>query len=157
MENKVEIRIATMNDIEQICQLYTEFFAYNAKLQPKYCKEIKENGNYPKSIITDDKSDIIIAIENNTILGFVHIQEAETPPYDSVVQHKFAVIIDFIVTVLCREKGIGKKLMDEAKKWTKLRNLEYIELMVLNNAKEANSFYEKNGFVTVSHTMRYGL
>ena len=125
----MEIRTATLDDIEQICQLYNEFFAYNAKLQPEYCKEAKENGNYPKSTITDDKSDIIVAIENN-------------------------IILDFIVTASCREKGVGAKLMDEAKKWTKTRALDYIELFALNNAIEANRFYEKNDFVTVSHTMR---
>ena len=35
----MEIRTATLDDIEQICLLYNEFFAYNAKLQPEYCKE----------------------------------------------------------------------------------------------------------------------
>ena len=35
----MEIRTATLDDIEQICQLYNEFFAYNAKLQLEYCKE----------------------------------------------------------------------------------------------------------------------
>ena len=150
----MEIRTATLNDIEQICLLYNEFFAYNNKLQPEYCKAVKENGDYPKSVIADEKSDIIVSVEDNNILGFIHIREDQTPPYDSVVQHNFAVIIDFIVTASCREKGVGAKLMDEAKKWTKTRKLDYIELFVLNNAIEANRFYEKNDFVTVSHTMR---
>ena len=108
MDNLMEIRVATLDDIEQICQLYNEFFAYNNKLQPEYCKAVKENGIYPKSVTTDERSDIIVAVENNNILGFIHIREDETPPYDSVVQHNFAVIIDFIVTVSSRERGWGK-------------------------------------------------
>jgi len=133
---------------------YNGFSNKSNNLQPEYCKAVKENGNYPKSVITDEKSDIIVAVENNNILGFIHIREDKTPPYASVVQHNFSVIIDFIVTVSSREKGGGAKLMDEAKKWTKIRKLEYIELFVLNNAIEVNRFYEKNDFDTVSHTMR---
>ena len=47
--------------------------------------------------------------------------------------------------------------MAAAKKWAKERNLDYIELFVLSNAEEANAFYEREGFETVSRTMRYVL
>ena len=151
----MEIRLAVSKDIEQICQLYNEFFAYNARLQPKYCRAAEENGEYPRSTTTNKNSDIFIAVENDTIVGFVHIREAQTPQFDSVVPHKYAEIIDFMVTASHREKGIGSKLMDEAKQWSKVRNLDYIELVVLSNAKEAFSFYEQKDFVAVSHIMRY--
>ena len=32
----MEIRLATLNDIGQLCHLFTEFFAYNAALQPEF-------------------------------------------------------------------------------------------------------------------------
>lgn len=151
----MEIRFATLDDIEAISLLYNEFFAYNADLQPEYCRLSKESGAYPKIVIADNNADLLIAVENDTIVGFIHIREAQTPPFDSVIPHKYAEIIDFIVTASYRKKGIGSKLMDFAKQWSKSRNLDYIELSVLTNAKEAFHFYDQKDFVTVSHTMRY--
>jgi len=67
----IEIRLAIMNDIEALCPILTEFFAYNAELQPTYCTAAIEGGEYPKSIIESDNSDFLIAIENDVIVGFI--------------------------------------------------------------------------------------
>ena len=150
----MEIRIAILEDVEQICCLYTEFFSYNAALQSDYYVAAKESGEYPKSVISIENADVILALEGEAIVGLVHIREVQTPPYPAIVPHKFAEIIDFVVTASYREKGIGSKLMGAAKQWGKARNLDYIELFVLSNAKEAFRFYEIRDFATVSHTMR---
>lgn len=148
------VRLATLNDIAAICQLYNEFFAYNAGLQPKYYKAGKEAGSYPKSTIESKESDIFVAVENDTVAGFIHIRETKTPPFDALVPHNYAEVIDFITTAAHRNKGIGTMLMDAAKQWSKIRNLDYIELFVLRNAKDEIRFYEHSDFVHVSHTMR---
>ena len=143
-----------LEDIKQICGLYNEFFKYNEKLQPEYCKAGIESGVYPKSVIESSNADIFIGIENNVIIGFVHIKEAQTPAFDSVVPHNYAEIIDFMVTASHREKGVGSRLVDSVKMWCKQRNLDYIELAVLSNAKEAICFYEQKNFTTTTHIMR---
>jgi len=153
----MELKIATVNDIEALCPLLTEFFAYNAQLQPLYCNAAVENGEYPKSIIESENSDFLIAVDGDSIVGFVHICQMETAPYDAFVPYGYAEIIAFMVTATCREKGIGSLLIDYAKKWSKDRSLDYIELFSLVNANEANRFYDKNDFVTVSHIRRYVL
>ena len=150
----MEVRAAVHNDIEQICLLYNEFFAYNAKIDPVYCRAGKETGEYPKSVIEDAGSDLIVAAEDGKLTGFIHIKEGRTPPYDALMQNHYAQIIDFIVTEEHRQKGIGKKLMDAAKEWATLRNLDYIELFVLQGAKNEHRFYERNDFATVMQTMR---
>ena len=150
----MEIRLATLEDIKQIRELYNEFFNYNAALQPEYCKAGIESGAYPKSAIESSSADIFIALENNVIIGFIHIREAQTPAFDSVVPHNYAEIIDFMVAASHREKGVGSKLMDSVKQWCKKRNLDYIELAVLSNAKEALCFYGQKDFTTTAHIMR---
>ena len=153
----MEIRLATIEDIEGICLLYNEFFSYNAKLQGEYYKAVKESGTYPKSMIKSNSSDIFIATENNIVMGLIHVKETQTLPFDSVVPHKYCEIVDLIVTASQRKKGIGSMLMDAAKQWSKARNLDYIELFVLSNAESETLFYESKGFINVSHVMRYTL
>lgn len=150
----MEIRLATLSDIDPICRLYEEFFAYNAGLQPKYYKAGKEAGEYPKSVIASEDSDIFIAVENGEARGLIHVRQARTPPFEAVAPHKYAEIVDLIVTAARRRKGAGSMLMDAAKQWSRARNLDYIELFVLSDAKGEFLFYEREGFVTVSHTMR---
>jgi len=153
----MEIRLAAMNDIEALCPLLTEFYAYNAALQPVYCEASVENGKYPETVIESDDEDFIIAIEDAVVVGFIHIHQMKTPAYDSVVPYNYAEIMSFMVTSQRREQGIGSKLIESAKQWSKARNLAYIELFSLTNANEANRFYDKENFVTVSHNRRYTL
>jgi len=153
----LDIRLATLEDVEPICLLYNEFFAYNAELQPEYCYAANEGGEYPKSTITSDSSDIFLAIADGEIAGFIHVREGQTPPFDSVVSHKYAEIIDFIVTGTHRRKGLGAKLLDAVKQWSSARNLAYIEILALSNAEDAIKFYRREDFATVSHTMRFSL
>jgi hypothetical protein len=42
----MEIRLATLDDMEALCALLTEFFAYNAGLQPKYSRAVVERGEF---------------------------------------------------------------------------------------------------------------
>ena len=153
----MEIRLATLNDIEALRPLLTEFFAYNAGLQPMYCRADNESGEYPKNIIESGNSDFLVAVKNEAIVGFIHINQMKTPPFGSIAPHHYAEIMAFMVTAPHREQGIGSKLMDAAKQWSNARNLDYIELAALTNAKEALRFYEQKDFVTVSHIKRFTL
>jgi len=71
----LEIRLASLNDIEALCPLLAEFFAYNAKLQPMYCCAAAESGEYPKNMIESDNSDFLVAIDDGAIVGFIHINK----------------------------------------------------------------------------------
>lgn len=153
----MEIRLATLADIEPICRLYDEFFAYNAGLQPQYYRPAKEGGEYPRSVIASGDADIFIAVREGVVAGLIHVREAQTPPYGAVAPHQYAEIVDLIVTAPCRRKGIGSALMEAARGWSRVRKLDYIELLVLSDAKGEFLFYEREGFVTVSHTMRRAL
>ena len=153
----MDIRLATLKDIDAICPLLTEFFTYNAELQPMYCKADDECGKYPKSVIESDNADFLIAATGDTVVGLVHIAQMDTPPFESIVPHDYAEILAFMVMASHREQGVGSKLMEAAKKWSIARKLDYIELAVMANAKEALQFYKQKGFDDALHTMRYTL
>ena len=152
----MEIRLATLSDMDALGFLLTEFFDYNANLQPMYCRANNENGKYPESVIKSSNADFLVAIESDVALGFIHIIQQKTPSFDSVVPHDYAEIMAFMVTAASRGQGIGARLIDAAKRWSKARSLDYIELISLDNA-EANAFYDHKNFITVSHIRRYAL
>ncbi|GAB0168033.1 GNAT family N-acetyltransferase [Lysinibacillus sp. CTST325] len=153
----MNIKIASLEEIPQIEILYEELFLDMSKLQPTYIAPAKQDVEFLKNIISEEKSDIFVAEFNNNITGFLLIQELATPSYSCIVQHNYAYIMDIIVGGQYQSKGIGALLLREAKKWAEERKLDYLELSVLAENIGAINLYDKHGFNETSRTMRLEL
>ena len=148
------IRTAEIKDIKFINELYKNLFETMEKLQPKYIKSAFQDEEFIKNTIEKEEAEIFVAIEEDKIKGFLLIQEQETPPYTCMVFHKYAYITDLIVNTEDRGKGIGTMLLNFAKEWARKRNLDYIELGVLNNNDRAIKLYKKENFKKTMYIMR---
>jgi len=152
----MDVKIATLDDAEMIGEMYRDFFTFHADLQPAYYQKA-ESGEYPANTIKSETADIIIAQADESIAGFIHVLEDETPPYDSIISHKFAVVMDLFVLPSYRKKGVGTALINAAKEWAKKRCLDYIDINVLAENKNAARLYLREEFQIVQHKMRYTL
>ncbi|MEA4919526.1 MAG: GNAT family N-acetyltransferase [Clostridiaceae bacterium] len=150
----MDIRTAGINDIEAIRIFYEDFFAHNASQQPEYYKKANSYPDYPISVVRSNDADILAAEENGCLIGFVHVEMGQTPPYETFVPHKFASVIDLYVEPSSRGIGAGSMLLSSAAKWAKTRGADYIELNVLTENENALRLYEKLGYKIVSHIMR---
>jgi len=126
-------------------------------LEPTYCHAHHETGAYPEDIIKDERSDFIIAVEGHAVIGFLHIQQMQTADFSSIVPHNYAQIMALMVTSSKRRQGIGTQLLKAAMKWSRTRQLDYVELVSWANARETARFYDWNGYAAVSHIRRYTL
>ncbi|MFE3573886.1 GNAT family N-acetyltransferase [Lysinibacillus sp. NPDC059133] len=150
----MNIKIATINEIPQIEILYAELFLEMSKLQPNYIAPAKQDVEFLKNTILEEKSDIIVAEIDNRIAGFLLIQELATPPYSCIVQHSYAYVMDVIVGGQYQSKGIGSLLLQVAKEWAAERKLDYLELSVLAENNGAFTLYKRLGYKETSRTMR---
>jgi ribosomal protein S18 acetylase RimI-like enzyme len=156
----MEIRLGALSDVDARCVLYELFFEYNSSQQPEYYRAVHypkaspRYGEYPRNVITSATDDFFVAADNGRIVGFLHVSEDSTPPFASVVPHRYAEVVDLFVTEPHRRLGIGSALVDAAKAWAKARGLDYLNLLVLNENADASGFYQRYGFKTVSQTMR---
>lgn len=151
----MNIKLATLEQVNQIEILYQELFFKMSNFQPKYIKSAKQDVEFIRKTINEKDSDILLAEIDNCTIGFLLIQELTTPSYTCLVEHKYAFIPDIIVGSKYQSQGIGSALLLEAKKWAENRNLDYLELNVLSENIGAITLYEKQGFIDVSHTMRF--
>lgn len=149
----MKIRKANIDDIPQISNLYCELIKTMSKLQPYFFKENSQDEKFIKTMIENENSEIFISCENDKIIGFSVVQEQKTDPYNMIEYHKFGYIFDIIVSSNYKSKGIGKELINECKSWCKERNLEYIQLSVLNGNESAIKFYESQNFEKQMITM----
>jgi len=53
----MNVRLATLDDVETISSMYRNFFAFNAELQPAYYRKA-ESGEYPVNTIKSETADI---------------------------------------------------------------------------------------------------
>ena len=153
----MHIRLAAPADLPQINELYQQFYTSHAALQPAYFQPTTENGDFPKRTIENPEADILVAAENNTILGFAHITESKTLPHPPIVQHSYATVVDLMVRPDRRRRGVATALLAACKTWAAARKLEYLELKVLTENRDAIKLYEKTGFTPAHQTMRLKL
>ncbi|WP_242234938.1 streptothricin N-acetyltransferase SatA [Bacillus cereus group sp. BfR-BA-01316] len=81
---------------------------------------------------------IYIALLHNQIVGVMILKKN---------WNRYAYIEDIKVDKECRELGIGRRLIEQAKQWAKDGNMPGIMLETQNNNVAACKFYEKCGFL----------
>lgn len=141
-------KIADLNDIQDIYKLNTELFLVLNQLNENIYNPISFPESFIKSMIISKESDYILAIDDEKIIGYALIEERVSPfkEYDSFVEDHYAFIYEIVMLPEYRNKGYGKKIIEEVTKWAKSRMLTSIELNALSNNYSARAFYERVGF-----------
>jgi len=110
--------------------LYRQFY--------KYKTEIKKSTKYIKERISKKESTIFLCYCDKEPAGFVQLYET----FDSLNINKKLVLYDLYVKKEFRQIGIGKSLMNIAKKFGHKKKIKLIELSTAITNKKAQSLYE---------------
>ncbi|MDA1544143.1 MULTISPECIES: streptothricin N-acetyltransferase SatA [Bacillus] len=116
---------------------------YTVEDVPRYEKSYLQNQYDNEALAYNDYINkpnqvIYIALLHNQIIGFIVLKKN---------WNHYAYIEDITVDKKYRTLGVGKRLVDQAKKWAKEGNMPGIMLETQNNNVAACKFYEKCGFV----------
>ena len=117
-------------DVGALFDLYRQFYKYRANL--------KASTKYIKDRINQNESFIFICFYKKEPAGFAQLYET----FDSLNINKKLILYDLYVDKKYRKNGIGRKLMDQAKKLAKFKKIQNIELSTAKNNKKAQSLYE---------------
>tara|TARA_B100001540_G_scaffold57198_1_gene51583 strand:- start:114 stop:563 length:450 start_codon:yes stop_codon:yes gene_type:complete len=119
-----------INEIGLLFNLYRQFY--------KYKSNIKASTKYIKDRISKKESFIFLCTFQNQPAGFVQLYET----FDSLNINKKLILYDLYVDKRFRRNGIGRKLMNTAKKFAKIRKIKIVELSTATNNKKAQTLYE---------------
>jgi ribosomal protein S18 acetylase RimI-like enzyme len=153
----MDIRKAAANDIPEINQLFWELDTDAIKYQPEHFQRSDRTEDYLMEIIKSEKSDFLVAILDNEILGFSLLYEKEVKGLSLLIPCKYAYIQDFIVKEKYRNRGIGTQLFEASKQWAKERNMEYLRLSVFPTNDSGIRFYKRHGLLKQMLTMECSL
>ena len=117
-------------DVGALFDLYRQFYKYKTNL--------KASTKFIKDRINQNESFIFICFYKKEPAGFVQLYET----FDSLNINKKLILYDLYVDKKYRKNGIGRKLMDQAKKLAKFKKIQNIELSTAKNNKKAQSLYE---------------
>ena len=133
LKMKLKIIKAKKENIKEVgilFDLYRQFY--------KYDPQLKKSTKYIEERILKKESTIFLCYCDKEPAGFVQLYET----FDSLNVNKKLILYDLYVKKEYRKNGIGKSLMNTAKKFAKKKKIKLIELSTGIKNKKAQSLYE---------------
>lgn len=150
----MEICVATHEHAAELASLFQEQASAMTDLQPLYFQQVPRDPAYVRATLDREDTEILLAVEDDEVLGFTQLRETMTPDFASLVQYRYAHLLDLYVRKKARGQYIGKALLDAAGEWAAHRELSFIELQVLPENKEAMAVYLRESYAPAMHTLR---
>ena len=134
------IREATSNDFDKgLLKVFIEGYRYHQNGRPDIFANISDNDLKNDLIENFDRLNTIVILEDESIVGYLSykIKEKHTKKLD---------VDQLVILEQYRGKGLGKKLMDEAKKIAIDNGCDRIELNCWMFNENALAMYEHIGY-----------
>ena len=143
----VIIRRAKSADMQQLLMLWHEMMDAHKGMHPDF--RVANSANLAIStnfmtLLDGPSGAIIVAESEGRIVGMLLAQTKVGLPYSQTRLSGY--IRDVAVTKEFRRRGIGKQLVDEAIKFLKSQNVEYIDLITGTANETSNEFWEAMDF-----------
>ncbi len=139
----MQIRKITPSDAAAFIEFFTLLLKQTDFLLPS-AKEAAISVEKQTEIIStlDDFKQIFIACDSvkNRIVGFVGVTRFNMEKNKHIANFAIGVLKD------SQKHGLAEKLLAEAEKWLKAKNVRRLELTVIKENIPAIRFYEKHGF-----------
>jgi GNAT superfamily N-acetyltransferase len=131
---------AIHSDIPELVELLKTLFEQEAEFEPNSEAQRKALSK----IILDPKIGIVlVARDDEKIIGMINLLFTESTALGS----KVAIFEDMVVQSIFRDKGIGSQLIDFAIAEAKKEGCKRITLLTDVENNQAQSFYQKKGFM----------
>jgi GNAT superfamily N-acetyltransferase len=133
----VVVRAATLADLEQIVQAYEWLFEPPASRPTQW--DADQAAGALQRAITSESAVVFLAMLDDQLVGLC-------TAYDDIESVRFGRRVwveDLAVRSDQRSRGIGKQLLDEAKRWAQTRGATRLQLDSSDVRVEAHRFYER--------------
>jgi len=155
----IEIFIATEEDYFAVNEIVKEGHEEHVMEEPTIFKSVESvmPESYYKELLDNEESDILLAKEDEIVVGFAVIRVETSPPFESLVQRKYVYIHDFGIKADQQRKGIGKLLFNACITWAKEKKVDSVELNVWEFNTKAIDFYKHFDMKSVSRKMKLNI
>lgn len=140
----IVIRKATLEDLKAVQDLNYKLFDFeyenfDSSLNMKWTFS-EEGEKYFRKVI--ENGTVWVAVDNDKIIGYL---AGIRKSYDSINANS-AELDNFYIEEKYRRLGIGKRLVNEYKKYCKNEGIDTVYVTANAKNKNARSFYQASGF-----------
>jgi GNAT superfamily N-acetyltransferase len=152
----MEIRLARDTDFEGFCRLVAELDSLHEKNVPRYYRMSSvppRSKDFFSSLITNPAKAVLLAVQGDEMAGYLYLEARTEPPVPVLVPMQWANILETVVTKKFQRQGVGKLLMEHARRWAKENGCRDLRLSVFEFNEAAQAFYKSEGFFMRNHIM----
>lgn len=150
------IRDACAADYERLCDLFEEVDACHREHYPRIFQK-PEGPIRARELVHDWLADkehsLFVAQVDGRLVGLLHAAIKTPSTIPILVQRRYVVIENLVVTAGFQRSGVGRALMEKAQAWATREGAESIELNVWEFNHGACAFYESLGYETCTRKM----
>lgn len=142
-----EIVRPTPEDMPRLLELWREQYDFHYNLDPEHYAPYSEEVAVRElqESMQQTTSNILVAREGNTIVGFITFGEVTEDEPDTRIKH-FGELKELLVTQEARRKGIGEALVTTVENQFSTQGLTYMRVQSSTFNKPAHALYEKLGY-----------
>ena len=141
------IRIADINDREQLTELFIELHRHHVEIKPEtFIMPPREWFSGRISEILNDSGQTVLVYDNGGINAYAVVRIMDVNTEDKLPR-RMSYIDCFAVSESCRRMGIGTELFNAVKAFGRENGCTSVQLGVSACNESAVRFYEKMGLV----------
>lgn len=155
---KIGVRQANAQDVEALCELYSEFHEFHVKGIPTRLRSPAGIDNDElrikiEKVLSNSDSVILVVESNGQVVGFaeVYMRQDEANPYR--MSYRYGYLQSMMVNEGYRRRKLGRHLLDAAEQWVKERNAAEMRLDIWEFKGGPLRFYENAGYQTLRRTL----
>ena|SRR5262245_49163544 len=152
----VEIRPASKQDYDQLCELFTELDEFHRLARPELFKKSEgpaRSKDHLAKLMADDAGIILVAENVARLDGLSMMLMRSAPATPLHVPRRVGEIDNLVVRACARRQGVGRALVAASIDWAKGHGATDIEVAVHAFNREAIEFYEALGFTMSVHRL----
>jgi ribosomal protein S18 acetylase RimI-like enzyme len=154
----VQIRAATEDDVAAVAGLLATVTDLHAAVLPHIYRPVADEGqfaDYIRGLMATAEQHVVVAERGGEIAGYVSFSRRPPSSVPFVIPHPTVNIDSVVVAERFQRQGIGAALVTWVHDWAAAHGISHIDLGVAAFNAAALRLYEKLGYTTVWHRMRY--
>jgi GNAT superfamily N-acetyltransferase len=155
------VRLARLEDLEPVCDLFFELFAFAATGRPDLFRapdradpeERERLRRYVLERLAAPDEEVLVAEERGGVAGFVHVLVREVAEATSVPFRRGGRegwVHHIAVRPEARRRGVGRALLAAGRGWALGRGAQAVGLQVWAYNEAGRRFFEREGWSTRS-------
>lgn len=150
----IQIRSARADDGPAIAALVEASLALHARLQPGFFRAGRDDA----PLVVDRHTLVLVAEAPRAgVVGMLRARVYDTPRRAHMAPRRRVMIEDLSVALRHRKRGVGRALVDAARRWSIEQGAAQLLLTLWEGNAGADAFYRALGFVAVSRVLELEL